>query len=129
VTLRRIREEEVERREVGLKDGGHVVLACSDCGAGLMDFWITRPDEEEVWKVRATCPFCPPGKDGRPAMSYAKEVRGGYYPAGYGTPHPSDPDETVPSTTWEKFDVVGDTLVFTTIKAHADARPVKVRGA
>lgn len=71
----------------GLKDGGHVLLKCSNCKAHLVDCWITRPDEKDPstgevikWQVKATCPYCPASKSGKPEGSYIKEIIGGFTP-------------------------------------------------
>lgn len=105
----------------GLKDGGHVYVSCSNCDAGLLDVWRTRPHEKEVWHVRASCPFC----GGR---SYAVEIKGGFHVGGYGTPKPGDGDETIPSTIYTgQVSVEDNVFLFKTIKANENAVPVKVR--
>lgn len=104
----------------GLADGGHVHVACSNCQAGLLDIWRTRPHEKDVWKVRANCPFC--GN-----ASYEYEIRGGFHSGGFGVVRPEDEDETIASTVIINIRTVDDTFFFETMKARPDALPVKIR--
>jgi hypothetical protein len=118
--LKRVREEEVpDRAPAGLSDGGHVILACSNCRAGLVDIWITRPDQPFEWKVRANCPFCGD-------KSFVEVVKGGFHYGGYGVVKDDDPDEDIPSTVVDHFDIEGDQFVFTLKKARHDAKPVRI---
>lgn len=74
--------EERQRNLLGYKDGGHNILTCSACNAALMDVWVTGPNVKLAWKVRATCPYCPPKDGGTPTMSFVTEVRGAICPGG-----------------------------------------------
>lgn len=125
LVFRRVREEHVADREAsGLRDAGHVYLTCSNCHAVLVDLWRTRPHEPETWKVRATCPFCPPRKNGQPEMSFVQEVQGGFHQGGYGRLKEGDEDVDVQSTVIDRFEVEGDNFVFHTKKATKDAKPL-----
>ncbi len=99
-------------------DAGHVYLDCSACGAALLDVWSTRPGEPHTWKLRANCPFCGDS-------SFVTEIKGGFHPAGYGTPKQDDPDDVIPSTEHDGFDVRGDVVIFRVRKAGPDAKPVR----
>jgi hypothetical protein len=107
-----------ERTPQGLVDGGHVYLSCRTCNAILVDLHITRPSEPEVWKVKATCPFCGD-------CSYEREVQGGFHSGGYGKPKEDNPDDDIPSTVIDDFQEDGETVVFIVKKANEDAKPVK----
>lgn len=120
VTLKRVREEEVpEVVPEGLQDGGHVYVACSNCRAGLMDIWRTRPYEQETWIVQANCPFCHD-------VSFQVKVQGGFHYGGYGVPKEDDEDDVIASTIVEHFETVGNIFQFTIKKASDDARPIRI---
>lgn len=121
------KEREVEVKDTGaegLKDGGHVLLACSNCNALLVDLWRTRPHEKNVWKVQATCCFCGD-------KSFVGEIQGGFHNGGYGTVKDDDADDDVPSTVIDHFETVEvngeDVFLFHTKKASPDAKPVRQR--
>lgn len=61
---------------MAVTDGGHIYLECSNCRKKLADLWITNPELDTNWNVRADCPFCGD-------HSYNKEVAGGFAAAGY----------------------------------------------
>lgn len=103
-----------------LTDGGHVFVTCSNCCAFLADFHVTRPDEEDVWKVKVTCPWCGDA-------SFITEVKGGFYPGGFGVAKPDDENEVIPSTYLELPEDVEDVFVFRAKKASNDARPIYAR--
>lgn len=125
--LKRVREETVEDQGVeGLQDGGHIYPACSNCRAILMDIFRTRPHETEVWKIQATCPFCPE-RNGKPERSFVVECHGGFHRGGYGEIKTDDPDEDVPSTIIDRYEYENETFVFITKKASPDAKPVYSR--
>lgn len=118
VNLKKVREETVQPRlPEGLKDGGHVYLTCSNCNAGLLDVWRTRPHEPEVWKLRCSCPFCGD-------KSFITEIQGGFHVGGYGVIKEDDETDDVPSTKIDHTDIHGDTFIFNVIKATANAKPV-----
>lgn len=98
----------------GLSDGGHVLVPCSNCNAILMDIWVTRPHEPQVWRIKANCPFC---ND----TSFQTEIKGGFHAGGYGKQ--INEDEDIPSTTVDNFDVEGDVFHFHLLKAK-DGQPV-----
>ncbi len=105
------------REPEGLTDGGHIYPACSNCRAILMDIFITRPHEKDVWKVKATCPFCGDA-------SFAVEVKGGFHMGGYGVIKPDNEDEDIASTVVDSHQIIGDTIVFKIMKASANAKPI-----
>ncbi len=62
---------QVEKKEwvpVGLVDGGHNILKCSNCGKSLVDVWVTTKSEVRT-TFRANCPFCGD-------KSFSQEVKG-----------------------------------------------------
>jgi len=116
-------QEQVRAFE-GLSDGGHIIVACSSCKAGLLDIWVTRPNEIDPgtgkpfhWKVRANCPFC---ED----KSFIVEFDGGYHVGGVGTLKEGGED-TDPSTIWTDFDEANGVLNYLVKKASPDAKPSK----
>lgn len=104
----------------GLRDGGHNYLSCSNCRAMLMDVFITRPHEPELYKVRATCPWCGD-------TSFVADIRGGFHYGGYGVLKPGDDDEDVASTVVDRSEMVKGVFVFHILKASVNAQPVHQR--
>lgn len=111
----------------GLKNGGHVILSCSNCYAGLVDFFVTRPGEINArtgkpfnWIIQANCPFCGD-------KSFTKEINGNGHVGGYGTPYPDNEDETIPSTIVTGSDLIDGVMFFKVEKAEPNAKPKKVR--
>jgi hypothetical protein len=119
MSLVKLKEEEVEDTGVeGLKDNGHVIIECSNCNAGLVDIWKTRPYEPHSWKVKANCPFC--GNS-----SFTKEIKGGFHQGGMALSKEDEPDEdSAVSTVVENFEIEGDTFVFNVKKAGPNAKPI-----
>lgn len=119
VNLQRVREEEVkETGPEGLRQGGHVIVSCSSCRAGLMDIWRTRPHEPHTWKVQANCPFCGD-------KSFVVEVQGGFHNGGMALAKEDEPDEDkAVSTVVDTFEIQDDKLVFKIRKASPDAKPI-----
>jgi DNA-directed RNA polymerase subunit RPC12/RpoP len=68
--------------KIGLKDGPHHYLRCSRCNKGLADIWITGPDEDIDWTLKATCPYCK--ESGLEEGSYPLKIKGLFFPAGFG---------------------------------------------
>ena len=64
-----------------LKDGGHVILECSNCNKPLVDIFIVKPDAKKedgsdfIWRCQAECCYC---ND----KSFIKNVVGIFRPAG-----------------------------------------------
>lgn len=119
VKLRQVGEEEVkDKGPEGLRDAGVLTLACSNCNAGLMNIWRTRPHEPQVWKVRANCPFC--GDE-----SFTTEVAGGFHNGPVAQPKDEEPDEDKAlSTVVESFEIDGDTFKFLIRKASPSAKAI-----
>jgi hypothetical protein len=113
-------EREVElpdRAPEGLKDGGHVYLACSNCRARAVDVFVTRPHEPEVWKLQANCDFCGD-------KTFLVEVKGGFHYGGVALSKDEEPDEDrAVSTIVESVDIQEDRFFFKTKKAHPNAKP------
>lgn len=59
-----------DREVIGLEDGGHTILSCSNCKRELVDIWVTSPKIKQTFKYQANCPFCGD-------KSYVKDVEGG----------------------------------------------------
>lgn len=118
VNLKKVREEEVEAKSPeGLRDGGHILLSCSNCNAILADVWRTRPHERDIWKVRCTCPFCGD-------KSFSVEIQGGFHLGGYGKVKADSVDDDFASTVMDNYDIQGDTFIFTMKKASENAKPI-----
>lgn len=116
---------EVEPR--GLEDGGHVIVRCSNCNAGLLDIWRTLPHAVNPrtgkvfqWKVRANCPFCGD-------RSFVTEVEGVFHVGGYGEVKHDNEDDDIPSTVIQGTDVNDrtGTYDFTLVKASHVAKPIR----
>lgn len=82
----------------GFSDGGHIELRCSSCGKGLVDIWITKPDEIDPrtrqpfeWDVLAHCCYCGD-------HSFITKVHGGFHHSGFGSNHPDDTEVAVLET-------------------------------
>lgn len=64
-----------------LKDGGHIILECSNCNKPLVDILVVKPDAKRedgsdiVWKCQAECCYC---KD----KSFMTEIKGIFRPGG-----------------------------------------------
>lgn len=52
------RTSETTDESTEIIDGGDVVMNCSNCDSNLLVLWITRPNAEFDWKIKANCPFC-----------------------------------------------------------------------
>jgi hypothetical protein len=103
----------------GVEDGGHVVLRCSNCGAGLLDVFVTSPREGGlVWKMRANCPFCEEAGLSC-GGSYVTEVLGGFHVGGYARVKEDDASDDRPSTNHVGEELDGDTWVFSVEKVGA----------
>lgn len=73
MALKKLREEYVEDKEITgeVVDGQKKLLKCSNCNEKLVELWVVRPKDPDVYRVSATCPFC---KD----KSFAVTIEGGY---------------------------------------------------
>jgi hypothetical protein len=83
---------------VKIKDGGHVIIRCSNCNKPLVDIWRTRPDAKDPatgktfeFKFVAECCYC---KD----ISYITTVQGVFHIGGYGV-NTDDGNEAYEKTT------------------------------
>ena len=64
---------QIESRDsIGLEDGGHVILKCSNCDAPLINLWITTPNLETEMPVQADCPHCGD-------HSFKQTINGGFH--------------------------------------------------
>jgi len=122
-----VRNDKPAGPAVGLKDGGHVYLRCSNCNAILMDCWRTQPDAINprtgkvfTWKIRANCPWCGD-------QSFSTEVTGVIHIGGYGVPKEDNEDDDIPSTSIDPpdFDPDTNTFTFNVLKANEHAKPVR----
>lgn len=98
-----------------MKDGGHVYVCCSACGAGLVDCWRNRPNEPERWVVQANCPFCGD-------HSFQVEIVGGF--AHVGICNVVNDDEYSQSTKIDDLTVKGNSIVYQVEKAEPASKPV-----
>lgn len=80
------------RSPLGLKDGGHNILVCSNCEKPLADVWVCDAKSDLKLKYWATCPYCGD-------HSYEKEIKGGVAPGGYARPIDGVSDEDWPLIT------------------------------
>lgn len=113
------------KEKIGLEDGGHVYISCSNCDAVLMDVWRTMPNAinphtKKVfsWVLIAKCPFCGD-------KSYQVPIEGIFHPGGYGKIKDDDPEQDIPSTVIESFDTNGNVVTFNIKKANKDAKPIR----
>lgn len=113
------------KEKLGLKDGGHVYIPCSNCDAILMDVWRTMPDainphtgKTFFWQLSANCPFCGD-------KSYLIPVEGIFHPGGYGRMKEDNPEDDIPSTIIDNFTTDGDKVTFEIKKANENAKPFK----
>jgi len=111
--------------KVGLEDGGHVYISCSNCDATLMDIWRTMPNainpqtqKPFFWEIIANCPFCGD-------KSYKVPVEGIFHSGGYGKIKEDDPEQDIPSTVVEDFNSEGNVITFNIKKASEDAKPIR----
>jgi DNA-directed RNA polymerase subunit RPC12/RpoP len=51
-------QEGQPREAVGVQDGPHHILSCSNCRKKLVDIWVTRPHENSQWNMYAKCCYC-----------------------------------------------------------------------
>lgn len=119
--LKKLKEEEVRHEAMGLADGGHVLLSCSDCRAILMDIWVTMPDAPNEWRLRANCPFCHDS-------SFVTRVRGNFHYGGYGATKGDDASEDVPSTIVDSMEMNDGVFVFNIKKANDHAKAIQAPG-
>ena len=112
-----------------LSDGPHIYLSCSNCRARLVDLWITVPEANITWQVRAAnCPFCDEDERSRPlGGSYPTQVRGIFTPGGYGERKSDDPSDEVVSTVIDGQTEEEDVVAFVVGKYSKDSKPVRER--
>lgn len=101
------REFEQSKEYVGLQDGGHNYLTCSNCKKKLVDLWVTNAGLDRSFKYRANCPYCGD-------KSFEKTIKGGVAVAGIYKE--IDEDNDVALTLVENFDIIGDTIEYKVIK-------------
>ncbi len=108
---------EKEKPVIGLEDGGHVIIKCSNCDRGLLDIFITQPraidpatNKPFVWNMKAKCCFCGD-------HSYVKEIKGKFHLSGYGQIKEDDESQDIPETFIGSIDEQGDVIIVETIKA------------
>lgn len=105
---------------VGLTDGGHVILRCSNCDRPLCDVFITLPNAKDrsgnpyQWRVRATCAYGCLKPDGTPETSFVHEFEGLFCRGGWGEDNPDDPDDSLMKTA----------IVAEPFESDADGNPV-----
>lgn len=64
-----------KKTKIGLEDGGHIILECSNCLCPLVDVFVTSPKMDVSIDVVAHCYKC---KD----KSFIKKIKGGFHPGG-----------------------------------------------
>lgn len=98
------------KEKVGLKDGGHVILRCSNCDKGLVDIWIVKPDMPVEFDCLAKCCFCGD-------VSETVKIKGRFARSGYSTNEtPEDPDAAKMLTLIDRIEATGDKVIFHTKK-------------
>lgn len=70
-----VKADRKEKDEM-LEDGGTKTLKCSCCDRPIAVIWITRPNEAEEWKIKATCCYCGDS-------SFPETIKGGFHYKGY----------------------------------------------
>lgn len=74
-----------------IKDGGNIILYCSNCNKPLVDLFITDTQNDFVWKCVAECCYC---ND----KSFIQEVKGMFRPGGCVTVDKENPDHFTQDT-------------------------------
>lgn len=116
-----------ERPRLGLKDGGHVILRCSNCDRPLADVFVTQPGKlvpgtntPFTWRLRARCCYGCTRPNGSPEHSFIETVEGLYHLGGYGEDNPDDPEDsrvvTVPVRTVDEYDSEGNAVMTIEVK-------------
>jgi len=47
-----------QSRDLEIVDGEHTIIVCSNCSTELVDIWITKPDPNIKFKLKAKCAWC-----------------------------------------------------------------------
>jgi hypothetical protein len=94
---------------VSVVDGKHTILTCSNCRKPLADIWVTRPDPDFRWKVKAACCFCGDS-------SFEREVVGRFHYSGYGLPNEDDEEDSRMATVVTRPEWDGDRVTLYTGK-------------
>lgn len=120
-----IQQAEPDKEKVGLSNGGHTYIRCSNCEAILMDIFQTmknavNPNTGKVfeWKIVASCPFCGD-------KSFPVDIQGTFHPGGYGKIKHDNEDDDIPSTIAEYEDFRDGIYYFRCVKASPDAKPYR----
>lgn len=92
-------EEQDKERTFGLKDGGHVILKCSNCNKPVFSLWVVKPNFDFEASYKATCPYC----DGK---TYTKKIKGQITTGGIPKNGDYYSDDTEVLTYMEKFDTI-----------------------
>ena len=111
--------------KAGLKDGGHVILACSACGKPLVDIWIIKadainPNTGKVleWKMVALCCYCGD-------RSFQETVHGRYALGCIGKDIPSEEpdgsDDSKLETSINRIETKEGVLIFHTVNRNSNA--------
>ncbi len=102
------------RKPIGLRDGGHTIIKCSNCGKELVDVFITKPDaidpltgKKFVTKLIAKCCYCGDS-------SFITEVEGRFHLGGIGIPKIDDEEQCVKQTDVEIEDWDCDPVILNT---------------
>jgi hypothetical protein len=96
-----------------LIDGKLITLKCSNCDKSLCCVKLVRPDLKDiVWKVKATCPYCKPKKDGSPETSFTEIVEGVYYVGGHAVTNPADEEDVIMVTTIVDTKIKDEVITF-----------------
>jgi hypothetical protein len=110
-------DDRILKEKIGLEDGGHTLIYCSNCGKGLLDIWKTQPNAIDPrtnkpfeWKIKAKCCYC---KD----FSFITEVQGKFSLAGFGKIKEDDESQDIPETFPGAINEEGDILIIDTVKA------------
>ena len=60
------------RTEGEISDGGKHIIVCSNCPAKLVEVWVTKPELDVSFELRAECDYCGD-------KSFVFTVKGGFH--------------------------------------------------
>lgn len=92
-----------------IKDGGNIVISCSNCNKPLVDLLITDPEADFNWKCVAECCYCGD-------KSFIKEVKGVFRPGGCVTVSKDNPDHFFQDTLLADIIHDNEKIIFKTEK-------------
>lgn len=90
-----------EKKAIGLKDDGHVILKCSSCNKPVFSLWIVNKKDDLEINYKASCPYCN-------GYSYTEKVKGKVITGGIPKNGDYYSDETDVLTFMNSFDIIDE---------------------